>query len=213
MIKCYRQNVSLLFNQTCLNEQLLPNDTHTYIYERNIHRIPSSNILFTKVSMLQHHVITSNMSAIYAKNLVFCSQHLKVTCEKILAQFIIRLTFILEKNDQQCLVCGRGCHSIPLPLHFPSLLFSPLHCLHSLSLSLCPISSTFFPFIFTLFSSSSGILSFMEHWLSFVTRFLPCGKLSRHRIILGRIFSSVFPRDLKLPFFANLEEWKRKKIP
>ena len=25
LIKLYRQNVSLLFNQTCLNEQLLPN--------------------------------------------------------------------------------------------------------------------------------------------------------------------------------------------
>ena len=32
LIKLYRQNVSLLFNQTCLNEGLLPNYTHTYIY-------------------------------------------------------------------------------------------------------------------------------------------------------------------------------------
>ena len=28
LIKLYRQNVSLLFNQTCLNERLLPNYTH-----------------------------------------------------------------------------------------------------------------------------------------------------------------------------------------
>ena len=32
LIKLYRQNVSLLFNQTCLNERLLPNYTHTLIY-------------------------------------------------------------------------------------------------------------------------------------------------------------------------------------
>ena len=31
LIKLYRQNVSLLFNQTCLNEGLLPNYTHTHI--------------------------------------------------------------------------------------------------------------------------------------------------------------------------------------
>ena len=43
LINLYRQNVSLLFNQTCLNELLLPNHTHThththiyiYIYEQN----------------------------------------------------------------------------------------------------------------------------------------------------------------------------------
>ena len=39
LIKLYRQNVSLLFNQTCLNERLYTNthtqthtDTHTHIY-------------------------------------------------------------------------------------------------------------------------------------------------------------------------------------
>ena len=32
LIRLYRQNVSLLFNQTCLNERLLPNHTHTHIY-------------------------------------------------------------------------------------------------------------------------------------------------------------------------------------
>ena len=32
LIKLYRQNVSLLFNQICLNERLLPNHTHTHIY-------------------------------------------------------------------------------------------------------------------------------------------------------------------------------------
>ena len=35
LIKSYRQIVSLLFNETCLNERLLPNytqHTHTYIY-------------------------------------------------------------------------------------------------------------------------------------------------------------------------------------
>ena len=32
LIKLYRQNLSLLFNQTCLNERLLPNYTHTHIY-------------------------------------------------------------------------------------------------------------------------------------------------------------------------------------
>ena len=32
LIKLYRQNVSLLFNQTCLNERLLPNNTHIIIY-------------------------------------------------------------------------------------------------------------------------------------------------------------------------------------
>ena len=31
-IKLYRQNVSLLFNQTCLNERLLPNHTHTHTH-------------------------------------------------------------------------------------------------------------------------------------------------------------------------------------
>ena len=31
-IKLYRQNVSLLFNETCLNERLQPNHTHTHIY-------------------------------------------------------------------------------------------------------------------------------------------------------------------------------------
>ena len=30
--KIYRHNVSLLSNQTCLNERLLPNYTHTHIY-------------------------------------------------------------------------------------------------------------------------------------------------------------------------------------
>ena len=32
LIKLYRQNVALLFNQTCLNEKLLPNDTHTHTH-------------------------------------------------------------------------------------------------------------------------------------------------------------------------------------
>ena len=36
LIELYRQNVSLLFNETCLNKQLLPKythtHTHTYIY-------------------------------------------------------------------------------------------------------------------------------------------------------------------------------------
>ena len=32
LIKLYRQNVSLLFNQTCLNERLLPNYTYIHIY-------------------------------------------------------------------------------------------------------------------------------------------------------------------------------------
>ena len=32
LIKLYRQNVSLLFNQTCLNEQLQPHYTYTHIY-------------------------------------------------------------------------------------------------------------------------------------------------------------------------------------
>ena len=32
LIKLYRQNVSLLFNQTCLNERLLPNYTHTHTH-------------------------------------------------------------------------------------------------------------------------------------------------------------------------------------
>ena len=31
LIKSYRQNASLLLNQTCLNEILLPNYSHTYI--------------------------------------------------------------------------------------------------------------------------------------------------------------------------------------
>ena len=31
LIKLYRQNVYLLFNQTCLNERLLPNYTHIYV--------------------------------------------------------------------------------------------------------------------------------------------------------------------------------------
>ena len=41
LIKLYRQNVSLLFNQTCLNERLLPNytsmhtHTHTHTYIKN----------------------------------------------------------------------------------------------------------------------------------------------------------------------------------
>ena len=32
LMELYRQNVSLLFNQTCLNEGLLPNYTTIYIY-------------------------------------------------------------------------------------------------------------------------------------------------------------------------------------
>ena len=32
LIKLYKQNVSLLFNQTCLNERLLPNHTHTHTH-------------------------------------------------------------------------------------------------------------------------------------------------------------------------------------
>ena len=32
LIKLYRQNVSLLFYQTCLNEGLLPNYTHTHTH-------------------------------------------------------------------------------------------------------------------------------------------------------------------------------------
>ena len=32
LTKLYRQNVSLLFNQTCLNERLLPNYTHTHTH-------------------------------------------------------------------------------------------------------------------------------------------------------------------------------------
>ena len=32
LIKSYGENVSLLFNQTSLNERLLPNYTHTHIY-------------------------------------------------------------------------------------------------------------------------------------------------------------------------------------
>ena len=32
LIKLYRQNVSLLFNQTCLNERLLPTHTHTHTH-------------------------------------------------------------------------------------------------------------------------------------------------------------------------------------
>ena len=32
LIKLYRQNVSLLFNQTCLNERLLANYTHTHTH-------------------------------------------------------------------------------------------------------------------------------------------------------------------------------------
>ena len=32
LIKLFRQNVSLLFNQTCLNERLLPNHTHTHTH-------------------------------------------------------------------------------------------------------------------------------------------------------------------------------------
>ena len=32
LIKLYRQNVSLLFNWTCLNERLLPNHTHTHTH-------------------------------------------------------------------------------------------------------------------------------------------------------------------------------------
>ena len=34
LIKFYRQNVSSLFNQTCLNERLLPNYTHTHTNAR-----------------------------------------------------------------------------------------------------------------------------------------------------------------------------------
>ena len=32
LINLYRQNVSLLFHQTCLNKRLLSNHTHTHIY-------------------------------------------------------------------------------------------------------------------------------------------------------------------------------------
>ena len=33
LIKLYRQNMALLFNQTCLNERLLPNYIYIYIYK------------------------------------------------------------------------------------------------------------------------------------------------------------------------------------
>ena len=32
IIKLYKENVSLLFNQTCLNERLMPNHTHTHTH-------------------------------------------------------------------------------------------------------------------------------------------------------------------------------------
>ena len=32
LVKLFRQNVSLLFNETCLNKQLLLNDTHTHTH-------------------------------------------------------------------------------------------------------------------------------------------------------------------------------------
>ena len=35
--KLYRQNLSLLFNETCLNERLLPNYTHTLSLFKFIH--------------------------------------------------------------------------------------------------------------------------------------------------------------------------------
>ena len=59
LMKLYIQNGSLLFNQTCLNERLLPNyththtHTHTYIYiyiyiikARRLHRIPFLSLSF-----------------------------------------------------------------------------------------------------------------------------------------------------------------------
>ena len=50
LIKLYRQNVSLLYNQICLNERLLPNwahtqtHTHTYIYIYDIAFLESSSV-------------------------------------------------------------------------------------------------------------------------------------------------------------------------
>ena len=37
LIKLYRQNMSLLFNQTCLNEGLLPNYTYIKIHDSAAH--------------------------------------------------------------------------------------------------------------------------------------------------------------------------------
>ena len=42
-MKLYRQNVSLLFNQTCLNERLLPNYTHTHT---NLFTLTNENAVF-----------------------------------------------------------------------------------------------------------------------------------------------------------------------
>ena len=37
--KLYRQNVSLLLNQTCFNERLLPNYIYIYIYGENLSQL------------------------------------------------------------------------------------------------------------------------------------------------------------------------------
>ena len=56
LIKLYRQNVTLLFNQTCFNERLLPNHTHThthiYIYKQDIQKM-HLNVSFCFVNHLQ----------------------------------------------------------------------------------------------------------------------------------------------------------------
>ena len=45
LIKLYRQNVSLLFNQTCLNERLLANYTYLKIYDPAAHPDTDTQII------------------------------------------------------------------------------------------------------------------------------------------------------------------------
>ena len=58
LIKLYGQNVSLLFNQTCLNERLQPNhtNTHTHIYIYIYIYTHIHIYLFLKLSKICMHV-------------------------------------------------------------------------------------------------------------------------------------------------------------
>ena len=51
LMKLYKQNVSCLFNQTCLNEKLVPNKTHTQIYTC-IHTVNHKQMCFRSIRTL-----------------------------------------------------------------------------------------------------------------------------------------------------------------
>ena len=70
LIKLYRQNVSLLFNQTCLNERLLPKFTYfryIYVYIRgSLNKFPDFFRMSTFIdeTLVPFEVISSSCNAL-----------------------------------------------------------------------------------------------------------------------------------------------------